>query len=362
MISLKIRAGGAVLVLASLLTIAGCGGGGGYGGGGGGGSPPSGTITMITISPATMTIAVNGTQQYTTVAKDSNGNTVTGANFTWTSSSPAVATVNSSGLATAKMAGTTKITASITYSGGIYGVGVTYTSNAATLTISASGMAVGNVAVGTAAANTMVMMTDGATGHAVQAATVSLKDSSGQTVVAMSDASGRFQLATSGLNGGFLLKATDNQGRSLFSFADGGGVINITPLTDLMVRTWYRGHGTTADAAFADPAAHPVPNTMQLTALNKAVTGLLAGALTREGLDANKYNLITTPFTVNGTGFSAILDNVVVVTQANGQILLRDMLGHLETTISFDAPHNTVMFGTTDADRSMLPRTSLVLQ
>jgi hypothetical protein len=359
------RAGRVALVLASLLALAGCGGAGGYGGGGGGGSAPTGTITMITVSPSTSTVAVNGTQQYTAVGKDSGGNTVNGATFTWTSSNPSVATVDNSGLATGKAAGTAMITASISYSGGIYGPGVTYTSTPVTLTVSASGMAVGNVAVGSSSQisgmNGGMMMMGGVIGRAVQGATVSLEDSTGQTVVAMTDGNAHYQLATSGLNGGFLLKAVDNQGHVLFSFADGAGNINVTPLTDLMVRMWYGAHGASADAAFADPAAHPVPQAAELSQLNKAITGLLSNALSRQGLDPAKFDLIATPFSVNGPGFGAVLDGITV-SPTNGGMLLRDMLGGRETLITFDAAHDAVTLRTTAmSGQAAVIQASLVL-
>lgn len=366
---LTFRAASALLLSLTVLMFAACGGVGGYGSGGGG-SAPAGTITTINITPATATIAVNGTQQYAAVGKDSNGNTVNGASFTWMSSNPGVATVNSSGMATAVAAGTTMITASITYSGGIYGMGVTYTSNAATLTVSANGMAVGQVAVSSAPTqNSMGTMTGMPMSgmnmmpitHTVQGATVSLKDSGGQTAVAMSDGNGRFQIATSGLRAGFLLKAEDNQGHTLFSFADSAGNINVTPLTDLMVRMWYGAHGTTADAAFANPAAHPVPQAAQLAVLNQAVVGLLATALSSQGLAPAKFDLIATPINTDGTGFGRVLDNVSVL-PANGQLLLRDALGGHQTVMAFDVAHHSVTFSTLALNGgTLLSNTSLTL-
>ncbi|MGH8293291.1 MAG: Ig-like domain-containing protein [Gammaproteobacteria bacterium] len=355
----SLRISGVALALASLLALTGCGGGGLYGGGGGG----SGPVATITIAPATATIAVNGTQQYTAVAKDASGNTVNGVTYTWNSSSPAMATINANGLATGMAAGSSMITASVTYTGGIYGMGVTITSNAATLTVTASAMAMGTVAISSSISSPMMngMMMGGVTGRAVQGAVVSLKDSGSQTVVAMTDTSGRFQIATSGLNGGFLLQAADNQGHVLYSFAAGAGVINVTSLTDLMVRMWYQAHGTTAEAAFADPAAHPVPQASELATLNSALTGLLAGALTSQGLDPAKFNMIATPFVASGGGFGAVLDHVAV-SPANGGFLLRDTLGQRETTITFDAAHHAVALNTVDlTGQTAASRTSLVL-
>lgn len=337
--SRTLRISGATLLTAVLFSLAACGG---YGGGNYTGS---GQVATITISPATASIAVNGTQQYTAVAKDSGGNTVSGATYTWTSSSPAVATVNANGLATGVAAGTSMITASVSYSGGIYGMGTTITSNAATLTVTANAMAVGTMAVG----------------RAVPGAVVSLKDSQGQPVVAMTDGNGRFQLATSGLVAGFLLKGEDNQGHVLFSFAANPGNINITPLTDLMVRIWFQAHGTTAEAAFANTAAHPVPQAAQLAVLNQAIVGLMASALGSQGLDPAQFNLIATPFNTNGAGFDHVLDRIAVV-QSSGQFLLRDSLGSRATTIAVDAVHHTVAFNTVAMDgQSTASHSSLVL-
>ncbi len=60
----------------------------------------SGQIKQVIISPKVDTIANSTTAQYTAVATDSLGNTVS-ATFTWTSTVLTVATINSSGLATA---------------------------------------------------------------------------------------------------------------------------------------------------------------------------------------------------------------------------------------------------------------------
>ena len=72
-------------------------------------TPP---VATITVSPSAPSIAVGATQQFTATAKDSNGNTLSGVIFAWASSATGVATINSSGLATAVSAGTTEITAS----------------------------------------------------------------------------------------------------------------------------------------------------------------------------------------------------------------------------------------------------------
>src|SRR5579872_4324640 len=159
----------------SLLGLAACGGSGGlYGnsssgsgstGGSTSGSGSNAIITSIVISPTSASITTSGMKQFTAVTKDMNGNTVTGASLMWSSSNASVATVNSSGVATGKMAGTTTITASISYnsSGGIYGgsgTPITYTSNMATLTVTTMNAVMGTAAMGKAFSNALVTLKD----------------------------------------------------------------------------------------------------------------------------------------------------------------------------------------------------------
>jgi uncharacterized protein YjdB len=71
------------------------------------------TVATVSVTPATASVTVGGTQQLAATAKDASGNTISGKTFTWSSSNTTVATVNSTGLVTAKVAGTATITASV---------------------------------------------------------------------------------------------------------------------------------------------------------------------------------------------------------------------------------------------------------
>jgi Bacterial Ig-like domain (group 2)/Glucodextranase, domain B/Bacterial Ig-like domain len=63
-------------------------------------------LTTITVVPAATSIAVGATQQFTATARDQNGNPMSPQPaFTWSSANTAIATVNSSGLATGVAAG-----------------------------------------------------------------------------------------------------------------------------------------------------------------------------------------------------------------------------------------------------------------
>lgn len=80
-------------------------------------APGTPTIASVSVSPSPATVRVGGTQTFTAVAKDANGNVVN-ASFTWTSSDTAVATIGATGVASAIAVGTTTITAT---TGGVSG-------------------------------------------------------------------------------------------------------------------------------------------------------------------------------------------------------------------------------------------------
>ena len=93
-------------------------------------------LDSIQVTPATQALTVGQTTQFTAVgtygnAKQTSSKNVTNA-VTWTSSTPSVATVSASGVATAVSAGTTTITAGGSAFNGL-------TSSSATLTVTGSG-------------------------------------------------------------------------------------------------------------------------------------------------------------------------------------------------------------------------------
>jgi len=65
----------------------------------------------VTITPLTSSVSIRGQQAFTAVAKDTGGNVIGGATFTWASSAPDVASINASGVATGVSPGNTTILA-----------------------------------------------------------------------------------------------------------------------------------------------------------------------------------------------------------------------------------------------------------
>lgn len=68
-------------------------------------------VDIVLVSPASVDLLVGNTYQFGAVARDGAGNNIAGKTFTWTSSNPAIASVTSTGLVTARASGQAIITA-----------------------------------------------------------------------------------------------------------------------------------------------------------------------------------------------------------------------------------------------------------
>ena len=91
------------------------------------------TVTAISVSPATPSIAVGATQQFTATATYSDNSTANvTSTATWTSANKAAATISSTGLATAVAVGSSTVTAS---QGGISGTAMLTVTAATTKTV-----------------------------------------------------------------------------------------------------------------------------------------------------------------------------------------------------------------------------------
>ena len=103
---------------------------------------PAPTLSSISVTPANPSIAVGATQQFTATGTYSDGSTKDlTSQVTWASSATAVATINSSGLASGVSAGSTTITVT---SGSVSGT-TTLTVNTAALTITTASLPGGTV-------------------------------------------------------------------------------------------------------------------------------------------------------------------------------------------------------------------------
>jgi Protein of unknown function (DUF1565)/Bacterial Ig-like domain (group 2) len=107
---MRFQSARAVLILACVFSLVACG------------APTAPAVIVpasVTVTPANPSLVIGSTQVMTAKAADSSSNLIPGSSFTWTSSDPAVATIDANGLLSAIAPGSSTIIAS---SAGINGL------------------------------------------------------------------------------------------------------------------------------------------------------------------------------------------------------------------------------------------------
>ena len=150
-----------------------------------------------------------------------------------------------------------------------------------------------------------------AVGSPIPNATVGLVDSNGNTLSGTTAADGSFTISgTAGLTPPFMLKVASG-GTNLYSVSADSNTsttINVTPLTDMIVRSWYGAQGTAVGSAFASPASNTPPNPTDVFALGTTVTSMVQPWLAAQGVNTASFNPISTSFEAGtGTGIDAVI-------------------------------------------------------
>lgn len=163
-----------------------------------------------------------------------------------------------------------------------------------------------------------------ATGAPLAGVRVTLKDSQGQSRTATTAANGTYSVDTSGLAPPFFIKAERSAGNlySVSADANTTTTINITPLTDLIIRSWYNVQTIAVDTAFGAPATNPPPSPREVQLIASVVQKVVQLWLDQAGVSAG-FNLISTPFSANSTGIDLVLDRTTV-DPSLGRITIRD--------------------------------------
>lgn len=213
-------------------------------------------------------------------------------------------------------------------SGTTYSVTVTTQPSGETCTLANGSGAVAsanvtNVQVSCAANN---LSGTAATGSAISGATVTLVDSKGTQVSAQTDSSGHYSLSTSALTAPFLVRvvtasASSNgyaAGTTFYSVSDEAtpSAINITPLTDLIIRNWYAAQSSpvSISTAFSSPASNPPPSVAEVRLIQAVVLDIVQPVLQQNGVNPVGLDLISGNLTANGQGVDAALDQIKPIT------------------------------------------------
>lgn len=168
-----------------------------------------------------------------------------------------------------------------------------------------------------------------ATGAAMDGAVITITDSKGASVTKTAGVDGSFSAEVTSMTAPFVITASKQVGDSILTLtsvavdkpaAGTTGTANVTPLTDAL-------------AALIAPNGHPSElqspavliasaTKTKVDASSAALTAAIANVLTDAGLDATKFNIITTPFTANRTGADRVLELIKVESTGQGVSLV----------------------------------------
>ena len=198
-----------------------------------------------------------------------------------------------------------------------------------------------------------------AKGLAIASTTVTIRDVNGKTTAGITGANGSYIVNVSGMALPFLMQvpAGTTSPSYLYSVATATGTANIHPFTDLIIRNWYAANGMDVDAAFAGPPPLKLPSTAEINTIELVVRNILSTWLANVGLSSSTFNLITTPFPANSSGFDKVLDNTAVVinaTTGNVTVASTDPITR-EVTPFVTAPITNLPTPTTDTKPPSAP-------
>lgn len=309
-----------VLCSLVLLLLQACSDGGGH----------SNAVSRIVVSESTIRLGAEMTTQLSATALNKSGHALPNVSFEWQSSDAAVASVNASGLVTGVAPGQATITASA------QGV----TSAPAELSVLTHAEVKGTAAVGAPIVDAEVV----------------LKDHTGREVSTRTTANGTFSLDTTVLSPPYLLQVRSTGAANvLYSASDTtarGGVINVTPLTDLIVRSWYRLSENNIDTSFQNAGTSNWPAPASIDLIGNVYASSLSIWLERAGVDSDTFSPVSTEFAADSSGADRVLDLLTIhdhehLTLSDDDIVQRIALtydvsnGRLTATSAIESPQGT---------------------
>lgn len=157
-----------------------------------------------------------------------------------------------------------------------------------------------------------------AQGGAIANATVTIKDVNGTIRTSITGADGKYTVNVADESPPFLLKVPARNGY-LYSVATATGTANIHSFTDLIVRNWYKVQGSDIETEFSGAGAlAKIPTAADINDIEAAIRNILSIYLANVGITASDFNLITSAFKADHTGFDKVLDNTKVVVSTTG--------------------------------------------
>ncbi|HEY6643552.1 CotH kinase family protein [Povalibacter sp.] len=226
-------------------------------------------VASITLSADTDVIELGSPVSFTAKAVDADGAVLPGVRIKWRSSHPEIGSIGQYGVARGIAIGATEISASV---GNVVSPSVQ-------LAVVAPDFITGVIATNVPLPN----------------ATVTLSDSKGRQVTGNSDSMGYYSLRTSTLSPPYLVSVQwPDTSRILYGISTDptvGGTIDVTPFTDVIVRSLLGACGTTPEVAMSSPRDR-CHSASGLKVISNAFGQATQFWLKRQGLTKVEFSLI----------------------------------------------------------------------
>ena len=170
-------------------------------------------------------------------------------------------------------------------------------------------------------------------------------DVDGNPINGETDGDGNFILPTNGRKPPYLLRVITSTTPTTMFYSvsadqNAATTINITPLTDLIIRSWYSAQTPSVDIdyAFNNLPTYPAPKPESVSLIHNLIKNVVQLWLDKNEVTSSDFNLISTPFTagtitVPGTGLDKVLDQAWV-NAATGQIVISNGTTTQNTTLN----------------------------
>jgi len=189
------------------------------------------------------------------------------------------------------------------------------------LVISCSGSGTGGTSGAAASATVRLSGSVVATAPVVNTA-MALRDSEGRIVFLKTGPTGSFDAAL-GLKLPVILRAPNTAtGKFMYSYASAEGTANIHPLTDPILRVWFRVKGPTGniDNDFITATPFTLPTANEIAFIKAILTSIVRDFLRAVGLNPDNFDLITSTFAADATGFDKMLKGIRINATDTGAV------------------------------------------
>ena len=201
-----------------------------------------------------------------------------------------------------------------------------------------------------------------AAGKAISASEVTLKSKKGTKKTQQTDADGKFSIDVTDLESPYLIRVKDSANHYYYSVAtvsptenNPNEIANIHPVSDLIIRNWYKVKGSDVEMEFDnDQALANPPTESEIDLIKQALAAILSELFASFNLPDN-FDLIKTAFDADGQNFDRLLDYIKVhIHDDKVTIRIREPETDIEADLTDDLDLHTDLTQTDEIDPVMI--------